>query len=397
MQNDKLPIGQFCRELVEDFDQDLPPRVWAHISSTLDNDRKKRRAIIYWSAAASLALLISFSAGYYLATMRMPEKTAKSGLMAIYKDTTRAALVLKSETATTDTQKHQPQNAVRKNITPSLPLLAEKPINSSEKPTKDEMAVVVPEDTLIINRDTFTLPQESYASQNTDNMPDSMNVENPIQEEKSREDIKNDFKNIPLLPVKNQNIAEKEPDKKKEGTQDNWALAEHFSPVFYMGSAMKASLADEAATSYNAVNTQNNEIKNNNKTLLVYATGVSLKYKVHKKWRLGTGVFYSAKELSTGLQHRQLDVPLTVGYGLISKKFTWDLNSGISTNVLFLPGQKNVNYSALAGTTLGYQITQKIAVTVEPVLKYNFYYPSTYILHYYPFSVAVYTGLSYRF
>ncbi|OQA02165.1 MAG: hypothetical protein BWY70_00096 [Bacteroidetes bacterium ADurb.Bin408] len=395
MQNDKLPIGQFCRELVEDFDQELPPRVWAQVSSALDNDRKKRRTFVYWSVAAPLALLISFSAGYYLAILRHRDIKTASGYTAMKKETltyTRPPLTA-SETQASGAHTQPLKARAQNKFFPVIPQTALTP----GKVSTHETTAGIPENT--------TLPKDSIAVENESLVQpapvaalESEKKEPPALLKRDSADLKSDFKNIPLPTLKNETIANKHPEEKEaKDNNGNWALAEHFSPVFYMGSSMKAGLADEAAASYSAVNNQNNDIMNNNKTLLVYATGVSLKYQVGKKWRIGTGVFYAAKELCTGLQHRQLDVPLTAGYGLINRKFTWELNSGFSTNVLLLPVQRDVNYSALLGTTFGYRVSEKISVNVEPVLKYNFLYPSHYIFHYYPFSAAVYTGLSYRF
>ncbi|MDD4190823.1 MAG: outer membrane beta-barrel protein [Mangrovibacterium sp.] len=110
-----------------------------------------------------------------------------------------------------------------------------------------------------------------------------------------------------------------------------------------------------------------------------------------------------------------LEIPLLLRYRLVDRAWNMEMLGGVSANMLvgnqaYLKegGRKTpvgetkdmnpVNYSASVGIGLGYPLTGKIRLNIEPQLKY--YLQSLNKnpdVTFKPYSIGVYTGLSYRF
>ena len=154
-------------------------------------------------------------------------------------------------------------------------------------------------------------------------------------------------------------------------------------------------MADMVSNGYSNSNQSNSEKYNDKKLLLVYATGINFKYQYSRKWGVKSGIYYAIGELYPGYLHKQIEVPIMTNYTLVNKKFNWEIDGGLGVNLSFFQILKKVNYSGLIGTVLSYNISRRIAVGIEPTIKYT--YSAMRISFPYPFSLAVYTGLSYKF
>lgn len=110
-----------------------------------------------------------------------------------------------------------------------------------------------------------------------------------------------------------------------------------------------------------------------------------------------------------------LEVPLVLKYKVIDKKFSVNVLGGLSPGVLVnnrsyftTEGQKfqtgtteNIEsfiYNSVVGIGLEYAISRKIAFSMEPSFKYSLSpVNSGSNLRYHPYSLSVFTGISYRF
>ncbi|NEW84224.1 MAG: PorT family protein [Mariniphaga sp.] len=110
-----------------------------------------------------------------------------------------------------------------------------------------------------------------------------------------------------------------------------------------------------------------------------------------------------------------IEIPLQAMYKLIDKKIAIGLTGGISTNILvgnkaFLSengenistgetsNMRNVVYSGSVGFEVGYEITNRIMLTVEPRLKHFVNsISSNKSVNYKPSQMAIVTGLTYSF
>ena len=111
-----------------------------------------------------------------------------------------------------------------------------------------------------------------------------------------------------------------------------------------------------------------------------------------------------------------IEVPLELNYALIDKKFGVDIIGGISSlflvdNTILLEsldealvtevGEANnansVNFSTNVGVGFNYEISPKVQLNLEPVFKYQLNTFSETAGPFRPFSVGVYSGVSFKF
>jgi hypothetical protein len=118
-------------------------------------------------------------------------------------------------------------------------------------------------------------------------------------------------------------------------------------------------------------------------------------------------------ELSQNIEF--IEIPLQATYKLISKKVNVGLTGGISTNILIgnkanlsdngtgigsgeTGSMRHIVYSSAVGVEIGYEITNRIVITVEPRLKrYMNSLSSNKSVNFKPSQMEVVTGLSYSF
>lgn len=109
-----------------------------------------------------------------------------------------------------------------------------------------------------------------------------------------------------------------------------------------------------------------------------------------------------------------IEVPLEVNYAVLDKKFGVDLIGGVSSlflvdNSVLLEsnelvtemGEANninaLNFSANVGMGLNYKFTPKVRFNIEPVFKYQLNTFSNVSGNFKPYSIGVYSGISFKF
>ena len=109
-----------------------------------------------------------------------------------------------------------------------------------------------------------------------------------------------------------------------------------------------------------------------------------------------------------------LEIPMLVRYRLIDRKVGFNVLGGVSTN--FLVGSnafysenntkekigkttdlKPINYSSIVGLGLDYAITEKLFINLEPTFRYYINSVNNTGLKSHPYSMGIFTGLSYYF
>ncbi|WP_108425188.1 outer membrane beta-barrel protein [Flagellimonas amoyensis] len=109
-----------------------------------------------------------------------------------------------------------------------------------------------------------------------------------------------------------------------------------------------------------------------------------------------------------------IEVPVEINYALVDKKFGVDLIGGVSSlflvdNSVLLESQdlvtevgeannaNSVNFSANLGMGLNYDFSPKVQFNIEPVFKYQLNTFSNTAGVFQPFSIGVYSGVSFKF
>ena len=109
-----------------------------------------------------------------------------------------------------------------------------------------------------------------------------------------------------------------------------------------------------------------------------------------------------------------VEVPLELNYALIDKKFGVDIIGGVSSlflvdNTVLLESEdlvtevgeannaNSINFSTNVGVGLNYEVSSKVQLNLEPVFKYQLNTFSETAGPFRPFSVGVYSGVSFKF
>ncbi|MEO0572030.1 MAG: hypothetical protein AAF039_10030 [Bacteroidota bacterium] len=109
-----------------------------------------------------------------------------------------------------------------------------------------------------------------------------------------------------------------------------------------------------------------------------------------------------------------IEVPMELNYALLDKKFGINIIGGVSSlflvdNAVSLESEQlitemgeannanDINFSTNFGVGFNYEISQKLQLNVEPIFKYQLNTFSETAGNFRPYSVGVYSGLSFRF
>ena len=114
-------------------------------------------------------------------------------------------------------------------------------------------------------------------------------------------------------------------------------------------------------------------------------------------------------------EFKYLEVPIQATYKLIDNKLSFGLTGGISTNILVgnyasitengiklssgdTDNLRNVIYSGAAGLEFGYDLGNRLVLTVEPRVKqYMHSVSSNELINFKPLQVGIFTGITYSF
>ena len=109
-----------------------------------------------------------------------------------------------------------------------------------------------------------------------------------------------------------------------------------------------------------------------------------------------------------------LEIPMLVRYRLIDRRIGFNVLGGVSTNLLVgsdayysddnsmekigkTTNLKPVNYSSIFGLGLDYSLTENLSINLEPTFRYYINSVNASGLKSYPYSMGIFTGLSYYF
>jgi len=135
---------------------------------------------------------------------------------------------------------------------------------------------------------------------------------------------------------------------------------------------------------------------------------------MNSNYQLASAVKYSGRsDLKQDIEF--IEIPVMATYKLIDTKFNVGLTGGISTNILVgnkailtdngeristgeTANMRSIVYSGAVGVEVGYEITNRITLTVEPRLKHFINSLSTSkSVNYKPYQMGIVTGLTYSF
>ena len=110
-----------------------------------------------------------------------------------------------------------------------------------------------------------------------------------------------------------------------------------------------------------------------------------------------------------------IEIPLLVSYKVVDRVIDFQILGGVSTNLLIgnnvfaeFDGQRinlgktdgiyKINYSSVIGFGIEYGFSDQLSFSIEPTFKYYLNsFSSGTRLHVHPFSIGLFSGVSYKF
>ncbi|MBN1187347.1 MAG: hypothetical protein JXB49_34030 [Bacteroidales bacterium] len=190
------------------------------------------------------------------------------------------------------------------------------------------------------------------------------------------------------------------------------------------GSDASTIVSDEYSdVTYTAPGSQQNELYVNSSTGDIQPSNANVAIGSNQERNYASFVnsdvsFYGEGENVDILQYFEyVEVPLIAKYKIIDRKIDFNLLGGVSSHVLvgrpiylMIDGQKEwfgetsgiskFNYSSVVGLGIAYPVTNSLTLSVEPTFKYylnSFYNDVRNEASFHPYSVGMFTGLTYSF
>ncbi|HCC31906.1 MAG TPA: hypothetical protein DEQ03_17915, partial [Marinilabiliales bacterium] len=95
-------IDRIFKDGLADYSPKPPSFIWGTIEQVLERKRKKRQIVLFYSAAASVALLLSFGAGYLFTGVNGSDDLIATNSTVSSPESSENSLIQKSEAIVLD-------------------------------------------------------------------------------------------------------------------------------------------------------------------------------------------------------------------------------------------------------------------------------------------------------
>ncbi|MCD4746002.1 MAG: PorT family protein [Bacteroidales bacterium] len=451
MKKDIKNIDKLFKDILKGYKEKTPIYAW----DKLNNDLHKSNKIINFSytkwAAASVAILLAFITGYYIAKYNFNTEVVS------YNPPQQQDNLLTDNSISEDFSVIEPIENKSDNLNIKDEKIYENKINTNTSDLKNKNK---PE------TDVIKTPLSDITKNDTKHKTNDI----ALKKEPSIKQIKkinNDISQKHLETVNainNKNLIEQFDIPKTKNTS-RWTVGGQFSPIYSyrdikQDGEIKPPLDNDMNTNY---------YDNVEEGLLSFAGGLSINYQVKNKWSIQSGVYYSkigqvntdaltykysdntfylySINTSTGffeIKHEDIpseidripqtkdsldvaslmesniiqnfeyfEIPLLIKFKVIDKRIDINLLGGISTGILTgnnsyiehdqqkheIGKIENLNtfiYSSTIAIGFEYKILKKLSVNMEPTFKYSLRpINKDNTFKYFPYSFAWFTGLNY--
>lgn len=290
-------IDKLFKQGLADHSEKAPDFIWNGIEEALKLKRQKKRRNAMYAMAASVALLLSFGAGYLLTENNTPQVAENNAMVTTAPENVLPKTTNNKETKTNSSNKEaavtaksqpEPQNTARDTEKEVVPVI--KNNTPTKKPTKIQRKKA--EGTLL---PPMFAASESIEPEST-NSPKELGDEHELEKidiinitinQKTEEpSLKYEIRQVPVyeshLAVNN---VKPEPSK-------NWSVGLNASPLYSYRDVYEVPQQDVMAAASNVSSYELNYT--NEKPLVSYAAGVDVNYNINKRWEVKSG-FYMAE------------------------------------------------------------------------------------------------------
>ncbi|PKP09735.1 MAG: hypothetical protein CVU09_10575 [Bacteroidetes bacterium HGW-Bacteroidetes-4] len=300
-------IDKIFKEGLADYSQKPPAFVWDNIEHTLNKKRIRMRRNLFYSLAASVALLISFGAGYLLTAFHTEQgvlvqhvKDEEPGLQNSEKEQVPALVVepeqLKEAAVPNGIKMNEP---VKSSVLPVLKPVKTTDVSVEPKKTESNIKKASTGGTLLPPMFSSGAEYSAY----------SPVEESKVNTEPIAMDGTSDLATLQAIPAIESRLIQPKADSRvlkyslqslavynddyliqNKKNENPWAVSLNASPLLSYRSVGESN-ADYV---YAAEVTSNYEQEyKNEKPLMAYSVGVDVSYKMTGRWSVQSGVYYS--------------------------------------------------------------------------------------------------------
>ncbi|PLX13120.1 MAG: hypothetical protein C0594_01590 [Marinilabiliales bacterium] len=409
MLEERKNIDRLFENGLSTYEEDMPAYTWDNIHSAIKEEKQKKRKTIYWSIAASIALLLAFGLGYFI-----NPNQGNSGYIAediLHNESTKT-------TESNNTQK------IKKESTPTRTISSEEHISTNQTPV--EIKSRKPER---INKNIEENSSNKYhASTNNssninlqktnfslladietslfNNTPKSLVVIDQLKEDKTNnsniaqnntpsvDEKDHETKTEPAGALTEEFYTEETEDEMladNNKSYSKWEVGGQFVPVYAMGNnnPQEQVYADIQSNHFKSLEEETNE---SNK--VAFSTGIGVNYYLKSRWGIQSGFFFS--KFADAQEH--FEVPALLNYKCIDSKLKVNLVSGLSSGYMLTNENSNyqqLDFNAIAGVGAGLALTDRVSISAQPAIKYHLPFTNSYFINQSPLSFAVFTGITY--
>ncbi|MBU0764192.1 MAG: hypothetical protein KJ607_05090 [Bacteroidetes bacterium] len=446
MLNERKNIDELFRHGLLGYEEDMPEYVWDNVFERINGDKHRRRIVAFYRAAAGVAVLLAFGAGWFVSRQNIPfyemagtkhiVKTSEDNLgLPVISDTlktqntedTNERFIPETVHVQTDEQQDKRYAGTEKIYMPvNDGIYVENntiPANKTASVSKLAEKTEIPEDTGHVHQSSIiteiknersdiagdTSVNITYITNESLVAEDTMLAENNFMITDSADLIKSDSapgNNRTELPdsLMRLNLLPDYPEDLIAGSHEKvsgWEIGGKFVPAYAPVSASGGIFSKAADESYDIqANSLSGEEEGRDanpqqESNMIFSTGIGIQYRFHNAVSLHTGLYYSL--MSGSYEH--IEVPALIGYTLFEKRFGFYLLGGISTGLLVsqtISHYQPVNLSVVAGPGAGIRILKRVSFTLYPSLNINIPMSDNIFSKRKITSAVVYTGLSYR-
>jgi len=459
--NERKNIDDLFAKGLKTYKAKAPAHAWENLSADLGRKQSNKKLLFIRLAAASIAILIAFGAGYFYSDFQ------------------------KQKSFTATEQLPENQNTIEENRVPSNSAIEMADSNPTKKEPenriveKDSQSTEITEQASFVAENALDLETESqdlntspvFARSNDLNKMKILSIENILIQSSS---------SLSTMLAKSENIDQYdfmffEPEgpeytfgenlnnNKTNGTK--WTVGAYFAPT-YSYREISTNLDQQVPANYAGYD----QLDANEEALMSYAGGVNVDLTLNKRWGLQSGMYYSrigqvnndaleytidnkgevlyAIHTSTGSIDLVLEnvpdrlrityddkdsivdnsgfasveqnfdlfeVPFLLKYKMLDRKFSINLSGGLSPayvvqnntylkiddekiNVGDSPNLNSVLVNTSIGLGLEYKAFKKLSISLEPTFKYSLVpLNKDSQFYYHPYYMSWFTGIKYSF
>jgi len=415
MLNDRKNIDDLFHNKLDGFEKDLPGYIWDNVNEELKKKKRRKRMFFYYGIAASFALLLSFGTGYFLNNNNDQGNNVIADNTATILPDIQAGDQDISSGNIESSGDIRSENAVRKFTahTAGSVTTEDKESSSAIISGKRDHSVNGGVIKIAGNADMYmSMDAESVTSKNIKSLFSGA----VIREEDENSNNDSDNKQVFIEQIFKDTPA----DTKKQlflqaGVDDNdllamnqnsepgkWSVGGRLSPTFVTGTESSpmelkndpVSPADNSGSYISSLISGNETAQD--KAPVILTGGLNVQYDAWKNCGVRSGFYYS----KIGFSYKFLEVPFIMNYKVINRQVDLNAIGGISPGLLigvYDESGSMMNYSSVTGLGLEYALSSKIALNMEPVIKYAIPINRNYFTINHPLSFSVFTGVSYNF